>query len=474
MLYNSIIQAKNGSYIPQFLSGKTLESRYNPEADAEKKTSEISSNTSFIIITGLGSGIIVNKILEKNPEATILIIENSIEDIQFLSKLDSIKSIKNENVIICTIDDFEKKFTSSYIPSLHGNLKIIEQAAWYSEKPENKALVQKAFESAMNKIKADFSVQSHFGKIWQNNIFQNIKYCNSKVIIKPDISKTAVVVAAGPSLDSKIKLLKKERSRFFIIATDTAYNSLSKQGIFCDIVVSLDGQNISVNHFESVTSDTIYFMDLCSSSSAVKKIKKIGGQIVFFNSGHPLSNNLYTLSPSSFFSLNSGSGTVTISALDLAIKLGFENIEVLGADFGYLYGKSYTKGTYLETLYNINSNKYETYEKIFDRLLFRVPLKKRGNSYTTELLENYQTSFEQYLNVNECSYKKVNDVYYIKTSSSSKKTFSINPFCINLNKDFIKTESFLPYISFLRRTTEIQNFDKLYEIALEKALKYLK
>ena len=34
-IYKSIETAKNGSQIPVFQSGRTMESRYNPERDAE-------------------------------------------------------------------------------------------------------------------------------------------------------------------------------------------------------------------------------------------------------------------------------------------------------------------------------------------------------------------------------------------------------------------------------------------------------
>ena len=58
-------------------------------------------------------------------------------------------------------------------------------------------------------------------------------------------------------------------------------------------------------------------------------------------------------------SLNTTCGTVTITALDFAIKCGFTEIQILGADFGYVKNKTYTKSTYLDQIFSKNQNKLE-------------------------------------------------------------------------------------------------------------------
>ena len=75
-----------------------------------------------------------------------------------------------------------------------------------------------------------------------------------------------------------------------------------------------------------------------------------------------------------FPKIDSISGTVTMAALNFAIKMGFENINIIGADFGYLNGKTYAKGTYFDSIYNIKTLKTNTNETIFDKLLFRTNL----------------------------------------------------------------------------------------------------
>ena len=52
-IYNSILTTKNGSTIPVFRSGKTAESKYNPQLEAQKIVDGINKNCDFFILIGI-------------------------------------------------------------------------------------------------------------------------------------------------------------------------------------------------------------------------------------------------------------------------------------------------------------------------------------------------------------------------------------------------------------------------------------
>ena len=81
-LYASLLTAKNGSVIPVFADGKTMESRYNPQNDATRFIETIPFS-SFYIIFGIGSGIAIETLLNKYPQAFFLCLEKSQNDINF-------------------------------------------------------------------------------------------------------------------------------------------------------------------------------------------------------------------------------------------------------------------------------------------------------------------------------------------------------------------------------------------------------
>lgn len=468
-IYSHFDAAKDETLIPFFNSGRTLESRYNPSRDAENLLSTIDKQFNFFLVLGIGSGIFLEKLSEKFPLAKIIAVENSESDLLFLQTNFPTKNILNKNnIILATIKNLNQKLIQNYIPAKYGDLKIIEQRNWIVENQSSISEIKKIIQDSLKIIAADFSVQSHFGKIWFSNILNNTKLLSTihNYNFSFDRTKKALVVAAGPTLDIKLSEIKKDINKYFIISTDTAFSTLSKNNIKADIVISLDAQQVSQNHFYTNSKETVYAFDLCGNFSAVSHIADTGGKIFFFISGHPLSSLINNLTGKQLPLLQSGSGTVTIAALDLAVKLGFSEIKITGADFSYSLGKAYTKGTYLDNLYNLNSNLLTTSEKSYDHLLYRTDLIKIEDfKYTTCVLDSYKNSLINYFSENKLNFNFQNDFYNI--ISKNDEFISINKPVFKFNKLLQEIKSLslselesglLPYISWLRKNQNFKDF----------------
>ena len=494
-IYKSFEKAKNGTTIPVFTSGKTMESRYNPERDAETLCNSIEDGFSFFLVLGIGSGLFIKKLSERFPFAKIIALELYQDDIDFLGQSEIIKEIlKNPKITFCALDSLENTLSQNYIPAKYGDLKIIEQRVWINENSNYISQINSILQKSIGIISADFSVQSHFGKIWTSNILNNSRLAEniyndpkkntplSTYFSKDILQKTAVIIAAGPTLDKTISILN-DRNKYYIIATDTAGSSLIKHNIQPDIIVSIDGQNVSYNHFTESTS-TLYAFDLCANFSAAKHIAETGNKLFFFCSGHPLANAINACFGNTLPTLFSGAGTVTITATDLAIKAGFKKIFVLGADFSYSNGKAYTKGTYLDTLYYQKSSLTDSAEKLFSKLMFRTELQKSGQSVTTPILESYKTSFEKYLQQKNISFAKEQDIYKISVSDNKAEFDSFNGSKnISMATFFDKLQAstpeeaeilFLPYIAWLKNNKIYKNYtySELLKLAFNTIVSY--
>lgn len=512
-IYKEIITSKTGFKIPLLQNGRTIESRYNPEIDVERKIESIKKDDLFYLVIGLASGLLVSKLLEKNENAAFLVVENSSEDIEFLKSLPESKKIidlacgfSNSNfndnssrVKLCTKDNLEKTLSAFYIPSLHGNLNIIEQTNYISDDLETASIKEK-INSALKNIMADFSVQAHFGKLWQRNIMINLSKQKSGCALNLPTKKTAVILAAGPSLDFYFEKLISTREKYYIIATDTAYSVCIGRGLKADAVVSIDGQYVSENHFlHKIDDNTLFVFDLCANNSAVKKAIKKSSNVIFTNTGHPLSQFACKKNPASFVNLFSGSGTVTITAVDFALKAGFSKIEIAGADFSYTNGKPYAKGTYLDNLYSKNSNRIFPSEMTFARLMYRTELTKLNEkTFSTPVLASYKKSLEEYLFSSNVKFKNENNVYYIENENAQNKFLKNNIsqfFYIDFYKsisdsygelDLSKINytslseispliiSVLPYIAHLRLSNQNFELQGLLKLALKNLLRYNK
>lgn len=504
-IYKAFEAAKNGTKIPVFLSGRTMESRYNPERDAENLFNNIDSESDFFLVLGIGSGIFLELLSQKKTGAKILAFELSEEDINFLRQNERIEKLyKNSKIIFCNSYNLEEKLIQNYLPAKYGNLKIIEQRGWINENQEKINNINSIIKKTLGIISADYSVQAHFGKIWNCNILNNClflqNHCLSAYKYKAELlEKTAVIVAAGPSLDKTINLFSEsDRDKYFIFSTDTAARALIKRKIIPEVVVSIDGQAVSYNHFmESLdTSEQapLFTFDLSANPSAVRHISETGNKLSFFCSGHPLSTAINASNSFALSDVFSGAGTVTISALDLALQSGFRKLLILGADFSYSNGKAYSSGTYLDTLYNQQSTKLSKSEQIFSKLMFRTELKSLSPEIkTTNILEAYKFSLEKYLNDKNIHFIKKNDVYKLECTLTKEKEHEDN----SHNQGIFKTASssfsldnfrkkiasltqeeieplLLPYVAWLRNNTKYKSlpYNDLLKLALESIVSY--
>ena len=493
-IYSKVILSKNEIPIPQLKNGKTIDSRYNPQREAEAFISNINSKDeySYFILLGIGAGLILKELIKKFPACRIIAVANTEEDINFLKQINSVKEMSNNSHIFMTsIDKLSKTICNTYLPAKYGKPQLIKNGAWINENQDKLSFIEKEINCALRIISADYSVQAHFGKIWIHNILGNLKLLsnisNNKNVtseLNVDTNKTAVVIAAGPSLEKHIKNLIKERDSYFIISTDTANKTLARNKCIADLVISIDGQAVSTNHFSgSIYKNTLYFFDICSNNSAASYTYSNGGKLIFFTSGHPLGSIVSKASKNPLPYIYSGSGTVTITALDLACKLGFKNIKILGADFAYSDGKAYTKGTYLETLYSLQENKLISAEKIYDKLMFRTKLIEKDNRRkTTEILEAYKKSFLEYISLNDINCCFEDDVYSLKLREETTKInicqdFSIIKFFnyfLTCNEEE-KEIALLPYIAYLKnKSVTDKKFDDLLKLAQSFIVSYNK
>lgn len=501
MLYSNTVSAKNNQLIPVFYDGKPMHSKYNPANEAEHFVASI-NKSDFFVIAGIGAGYHIEKLSEKFPDSIILAVENSDSELDFVRKnFTSVRILESKkNIYFSTIENFSAQLKQLYIPSVYDSINFIEHKAWAVQTPERFSHLVDLFKKTINDISSDFSTQAHFGKLWTRNILQNLKHLNSKKSFSFPKDKTALVVAAGPSLDDFLLSNKNKLNEYYIIATDTAYKILKRNNIIPDAVFSVDGQNVSTNHFSNLTFDdsnnTIYIFELTANHSVVNKISRKTKNVIFTYSSHPLEVFAAGFSTNSLVKIDSKSGTVTIAAVDFAKNAGFSKIVIAGADFAYSNGKSYASGSYLDDLYLKNQNKTLSQETLYSQLMYRTKLINiNQHKYTTETLTSYRIALENWLKLNnydslyqdncyQLSAKTKNNDGNIKISefnysSFIKKLTSLLAENIQMNKTSLQQTDFLllPIIAYLKKNDlkisgKIKSFEQYVKLARNFILRY--
>lgn len=496
MIFADTIASKNGLKIPIFSDGKPMHSKYDPEREAKNSISTITERDFFLIL-GIGGAYHIKELTKKFPDAMILAVEKSKEDLNYLLKeIPCVKEVLSlKNIKTAFPESLETELSKYFLPAVYSSFEVIKNTPWCVFNANILPLITESINNSLKIISQDFSTQSHFGKQWTKNIMQNLKDCkNDKKIIIPT-EKTAAIIAAGPSLEKNISKLKEEREKFYIIATDTAFKILLRHEVSPDAVFSVDGQFVSINHFLQKTEYApLFIFELTANHNAVKKISEKENNVLFTVSAHPLEQLAKSRSPESFFQNDSSSGTVTIAAIDFALKTGFSKILVFGADFAYSNGKTYASGTYLDDLYSIDQKKIRTQETVFSALMYRAELKSISEAkYTTTILDSYRAAFENWLNANNAVCKKENDIYTViakknlKSGEIQTKKFDFNAF-----SEFLKSEiqkilendvkdqlsnpvvvSMLPLIAYLKKQKQDRkSFEEYLKLALNFIVRY--
>ncbi len=418
--------AKTGEYIPCFADGKPSSSLYNPQKEAENFALTVQEG--YVVIVGYASGLHISEVKKRFPNSKILVVEKNDASINFLSEHNT-KSFFND-IIICTPDTLQSTIVNTYFPPLDGNFSLVPLRSWVMANEDTFMEIKTACEGALEQVSADISVQSHFGKLWHNNILQNLRICenpeNARLLDITSTSfpthKTALVAGAGPSLENSIKKLKQCREDYFVIATDTAYHALSEHNIICDVVVSVDAQHISYSHFMCEKhKDTIFAFDLCANPTAAKNLMRKDSTICYFRSEHPLCSLIESWyeknNKKSFFPvISSSGGTVTLAALNFAKIVGFTTIDSTGCDFAYIEGKMYAKGIYMDAIFNACSTKLHSVQRYFSALMFRTPLIKSEKQVTTQLLQQYKRAYNSFYDSlsNDSNKKEDSSVYAVR------------------------------------------------------------
>ncbi len=493
MIYKELFEAKNGSIIPIFASGKPVHSKYNPQKEAETLLNNIHPGDFFVIL-GIGAGFIISEIIKKYPASKIIAVEETEEDLVFLkNNFPTVKILEsNKNIQFSDFNSFPEVLLKNYIPAIYSKFEFYALPSWALENPDKTKKLVEILENTLGIIKKDFSVQAHFGKIWTKNILQNLSICKNEKLPDFPLKKTAVICAAGPSLEKNLQKLQKESENSYIIATDTAYKILLRNKIKIDAVYSVDGQYISINHFTKNTEQKpLFIFALSGNHSIAKKLQQKNNKIIFTASQNPLEQLAYLFNKEAFIEADTSSGTVTVAAADFAKKIGFSAIEIYGADFSYPYHKAYSKGSYLDDIYQLNQFRNQNYETAFSKLVFRTELILNSeNNPTTEILNFYRTQLYDWADKNNCKISKSNEIYRIITQNNgSPKIRELSYFDKTKFKTFIKNNAeklfsepnlqnelvyaLLPLISSLKFSDTKKGCIKSFDTYLKNALNFI-
>ncbi|MCW0224955.1 motility associated factor glycosyltransferase family protein [Campylobacter lari] len=315
---------------------------------------------------GLGNGILYKSLLANKEHKKIIVYEKDIEliflalnMIDFYDELGSGRFIiiHNEEMNYAKADflcSFLNLFLKTY--NLHIHSKFYEEQKKdinYINTLNIQAIRSLALRKGNDPIDALQGIEQfvlNLPKMINHPSFNELKKKRTNK------SKTAILVATGPSLKKQLPLLKKYANKATIFCVDSAYAVLAKEGIKPDYVCMLERTKTVTkcfdNDFKDFDKDITFILVSLVYKDAIKFLEKNKRKYILVSRAYPFA---YSLGLHEFGYMQCGMSVAHMNA-ELAILLGHENIIIIGQDLAYSDdGKSHSEGF----VYGDEFNEYE-------------------------------------------------------------------------------------------------------------------
>ena len=385
-------------------------SRYNPLKEAERQVGASYEGQTHSLILGFGIGYIVDELLSSLtrivPGPQIFVIEPDI--FVFISALKSrdLTELLNSSRIVWCVD-----MTADQIGVFWNDVldwTVLDKLAIIDHPPSRRRFkpffdrVVEKIRYLCNRSKGNLVTLMHAGFEFHSNYFANL----AESFMLPGIGRLfnkfnkvpAIIVAAGPSLDKNMHLLKDVKGKFPIIAVDTALRQLTANGIKPDLVCAADPSYENSLDFVGVENEEDVILalepmthpDIFSSFKGPKMVMTFGGGLypIMKDYREPVGKLICW-------------GSIATTVFDLAKNLGADPLIFIGLDLSFQDGRLHARGSYsddllYEQVHPYTSIEQETVDYIATRGAYKIVKADGEILYTDQNMKLYKDWFEDH------------------------------------------------------------------------------
>ncbi|QBF84015.1 DUF115 domain-containing protein [Shewanella maritima] len=352
-MQSSISEITNEFAISQYDEGyltsvnrRTFEKIDSASLYSEMFAGEFTKTHQLHIVVGMDSGLLVNYLLNQTLADGSKYVFVELQDVLDLLNVE-IPESHAKKVQVLSLAQFEQQ---------------VSQGAYSIFITKSKFSVHRSSAVKGNHLQSYSQLNAAVEKLVQHEFFEQTTHFNQKMFVKTQLrnlpdnlqpvsvlkdkfrGKTCVVLGGGPSLDLHLDWLLQNRDNLIVFAVSRLTGKLNKLGIQADIIVSVDPQpeNFDVN--KDLMQLTPNALLVYSYHLETRMVGQWSGAALYTGNRLPWSeldaDNTLSMGP-----------TVTNSAVEVAVDMGFEQIVLLGVDFCHSQsGATHTKGTFGSSL----------------------------------------------------------------------------------------------------------------------------
>ncbi len=335
-----------------------LHSAYDPSREAERAAGAFTPGRANVIVAwGLALGHHLTSLARLFPDRALIVLERDREVADLAQKENP--ALPKNLTVITSPAEIPDALEEIDMASFRGAAVYRHRPSYLLDPPFYDALgadIQQYFTSRLS----DMLTRFEFVGRWIENILGNIHHAFAAAPVRTLFGAfrgyPGIIVSAGPSLRRNVDLLANAREKALVVCVDTAFKIMEKRGVSPHIVMTLDAQRHSVNHFLGVRDTApLLLADLVSFPAILRDYR--GGRIISTTSKYysdssgtlrrettPLMDWIERHVPPPG-DIQSG-GSVATSAFDLLLNLGCDPIVLVGQDLAYTGREIHCSGSH--------------------------------------------------------------------------------------------------------------------------------
>jgi hypothetical protein len=351
-----IVPAATGA-ATALLGGAYVHSRYDPVREARRLLAlEVQPETSSALFLGLGLGYLPEAFLALHPGRPLAVVEpEPALFVQALACRDLTALLSSPDVSWFLGEEPEAVIMGLDALPL-SRLAVLRLRPLYLRRLAYYRKLELLVRSLADRKEVNLNTLRRFGRLWVRNLLDNLE----EFVRAPGVSRLqglftgipALVLAAGPSLESVLGHLGELRTRLLLVAVDTSYPLCLRAGVEPDFLVTVDPQYWNSRHLDRMPIREAVLV--CEPAAHPSIFRRLGGQrpaLYFVSSFFPIGRFL-----EEHFGVRGkvgAGGSVATTAWDLARLLGASPLYMAGLDLGYPGRRTHCRGAYFEELVHV-------------------------------------------------------------------------------------------------------------------------
>jgi hypothetical protein len=338
-----------------------LHSKYNPTLEAEtilKKLEEKENidENSYVVFYGIGLGYHIELFTQRYPNTSFSLYEPSVAVFQCFLDNVNLKNYPLKNLINMQCE-FESEnagvFITSLLKNTNKNLIVMDLPIYENIFNEQHNSFFSIFKQLVKNKRSGLHTNYSFQKRWIINSMKNLKY----VLSTPNIiaekygefkGKTAILVAAGPSLNEEIDNLRyiKDNGLAYIFTVGSAINTLVHNNIYPHAACTYDPTEKNQIVFQLVKEKEIKDIPMIFGSSVgYETIENYpGNQYHMITSQDTIAAYYLQDKKNRAISIMQDAPSIAVITLQLLYALGCKNVLLVGQNLGYRGKDRYSEG----------------------------------------------------------------------------------------------------------------------------------